>query len=166
MWEHAREIPADSFKTLFDRVYNCTTDVTALWQLGGAANDFLRVHPGALTIPVELATTLLGTHNRCRVRDEMMVNEIIRALQRRDSYESSGGMCELRRLLERHQSDGSTIDGCLAARLSDELAPLLNDDDETERNMAEALVEWLGDIDGHRTAEPSDDPKRKRRLGS
>jgi hypothetical protein len=178
MWEHARGMPADSFKTLFDRVYNGTTDVTALWQLGGATNDFLRVHPGALTIPVELATTLLGARNkdarviglkllnRCRVRDEMMVNEIIRALQRRDGYESTGGMCELRRLLERHQLDGSAIDGCLAARLSDELASLLNDDDETERHMAEALVEWLGDLDGQRTAEPSDEPKRKRRLGS
>jgi hypothetical protein len=75
-------------------------------------------------------------------------------------------MCELRRLFERHQADGSTIDGCLAARLSDELVPLLNDDDETERHMAEALVEWLGDLDGQRTAELSDEPKRKRRLGS
>ncbi len=160
MWKHvwsqqAVDLPPDQFRKLFARIYDNCRDIPTLWQLGGATNDYLRIYPDALTVPTDLPTMLLNSNdietriiglkllNRCNISDELIISEIIRAMQRRDQYESCGGFYELGELLDRHQTNGSEIEGDLVRRLQQVLATFREDEDDDTRSSARHLLERL-----------------------
>ena len=134
-----RQLPKESFQSLFDRVYLATNEIEALWQLAGAANDYLRFSPDSINVPPELPRRLLSSNhsdarivglkllNRCHVSDEEIVDAIIRALNRDDESESCSGINELGNYLGRRLPAGVGIDGKLIDRLVDALEPLVDD---------------------------------------
>jgi len=110
--KHEKLSPAE-FQARFDALYAVTKHPTALWQLGGAANDFLRKNPGSISVPSELAPLLLQSK---RVDGRIIVLKlftrtssdvvamsaaICRALASRTSHEQCGGLHELGVLLDR-----------------------------------------------------------------
>jgi hypothetical protein len=125
------------FRREFDRIYDDSDDIRALWQLGGATNDYLRANPDAMAVPPELPRRLLGSQhldarviglkllNRSAVPDTEVVAAIIRAMNRRDGYESCGGLFELGLLLDRR--DISDLDPSLVQELRVALLPLVHD---------------------------------------
>ena len=79
------------FEARFDEIYQQSRDIPTLWQLGGTANDFLRLHPGSIAVPEELPTMLLTSDhmdarviglkllNRCSKTPSLVIPWIIRA---------------------------------------------------------------------------------------
>lgn len=117
VWTDDSEKPSPAeFQSRFDALYNATSSPTALWQLGGAANDYLRGHPGAIKVPVELAPLLLKSRIvdgrviglKLLTRTSSNVAEICEAicsaLDRRSEYERCGGLHELGVLHDRIRS--------------------------------------------------------------
>ncbi len=147
----------NQFRTLFDRVYQHTEDLHALWELGGAAAFYLHKNPDALAVPTELPRRLLASDDadmrvvglklliRCPLPDDEIVEAILGALIRRDGYESCGGICELNKFLSARHAIGGTLDRLLAARLSCALEPLVDDGVEVHAAAAVALG-WLGEV--------------------
>lgn len=154
----AEGISPDRFRTLFDRVYQDCEDVTTLWQLGGAANDYLRTFPDALAVPDRLPLTLLSSDNikarvvglkllnRCDITDEVMVAEIIRAMRRSDEYERTGGVYELGQFLDRKQMNRAKLDPVLCTRLHRILNIFRNHHDPDRRRNAAFLIERLREL--------------------
>jgi hypothetical protein len=82
-----------------------------LWQLGGAANDYLHAHPDSIVDPDELAPALLASKMvdariiglklliRCSSDFTSITSSICRALESRHEGELYGGLCELDNLL-------------------------------------------------------------------
>jgi hypothetical protein len=124
------------FRQLFDRVYEATDDVEALWQLGGATNDYLRSNPSAFEVPLDLARRLLYSDdvearviglkllNRRSDVVEEIVSEIVRALARQDNYESTGGIHELGEFLDRLETTGASLDSAQTNAIRRALATL------------------------------------------
>jgi hypothetical protein len=158
LWEHVcssqgDEPPPDQFEILFHRVYDAADDVVTLWRLGGATNDYLRFHPGALDVPQNLPEKLLASAdvdarvtglkllNRCNTSDEAMVGKIIRAMQRLDEYESCGGLHETHEFLDRCERDGRKINSTLVARLrhSVDLLRQQQSDQDLQRSTIHAI---------------------------
>ena len=93
----------DFFRALFNRIFQETDELHALWHLGGATVFYLRRNPGVFAIPPELPRQLLpSTHLDarviglkllvlCPVLDAEIIEAIIQALDKRDSYESCEG---------------------------------------------------------------------------
>jgi hypothetical protein len=127
------------FRKEFNRVYTATESLKALWQLGGALNDYLRAHPNAVAVPITLPRRLLSSHHRdarviglkLLVRStaplDEIASEISRALCRRDGYESCGGIRELGNLLDRVESECVPLADSLIERLKREVEPLIHD---------------------------------------
>src|SRR5262245_52512 len=95
----SRSLPPELFQALFDRVYGSTSELEALWQLGGASNDYLRFHPESIDVPSKLPWTLahsadrearvigLKLLGRCYEQADEIVEEIVQALTCDDHYE-------------------------------------------------------------------------------
>jgi hypothetical protein len=143
------------FRHEFDRIYRDCKNIKTLWQLGGVTNDYLRANPSAITVPVDLPRRLLAAHhvdarviglkllNRTDVSDVEIVRAIIRAMNRRDGYESCGGIYELDEFLDRR--DISDIDSSLAYELCVALEPLANDGVATHGTASRQLKRLNGD---------------------
>ena len=125
------------FRREFDRIYHDCCDIKTLWQLGGATNDYLRVNRDAMVVPPDLPRRLLKSQhlyaritglkllNRSNVSDAEIVAAIVRAMNRRDGFESCGGLHELGQLLDRRNI--SDLDSFLVRELSVALSPLIHD---------------------------------------
>jgi hypothetical protein len=109
----ALDLEAAEFQRRFDALYATAEGPATFWQLGGAANDYLRHHPGSIVVPSELAPALLASTmadgriiglkllNRCSTDVTAIITAICRALESRHEGEMCGGMCELENLLDR-----------------------------------------------------------------
>jgi hypothetical protein len=109
----ALKLPPTEFRAKFDAIYASAEGIATLWQLGGAALDYLRSNPDALTVPSELAPTLLASSlvdarivglkllNQCSPNLELISSSICGALESRHDGELYGGLCELSKLLDR-----------------------------------------------------------------
>jgi hypothetical protein len=101
------------FQAKFDALYAASEGIATLWHLGGAANDYLRGHPGSISVPSELAPALLASRlvngriiglkllNRSSSDETSILSWICRALDARNESEVLVGLCELREFLER-----------------------------------------------------------------
>lgn len=137
------------FRREFDRTYLDCSDIKTLWQLGGATNDYLRINPDAMDVPPDLPRRLLRSHhrdarviglkllNRSYVSDAEIVAAIVRAIKKRDGYESCGGLYELGQLLDRR--DISDLDSSLVHELRAALSPLLGDGVATHAGASRLL---------------------------
>lgn len=156
LWSsEARTLSPSKFRELFDKAYENANDLETLWQLGGAINDYLRRFPGVLPVPPELPWRLLGSDDqesrviglklliRCDVPADRTIDEIIKAIERNDDYESHGGFYELGNLLERCRDNGKTIPASSAERLRQVLQRSLIDGDDNSRQRAEYLLYLL-----------------------
>jgi hypothetical protein len=147
----------DRFRTLFDRVYQQTDELHALWQLGGATTFYLQRNPGAFAVPTELPRQLLSSPHvdarviglklliLCPVLESEITEAIVQALDKRDAYESCGGIHELNKFLDTRLQASGKLDHSLAARLSCALKPLVDDGEEVHSGARRALA-FLNEI--------------------
>ncbi|MEQ8848510.1 hypothetical protein [Botrimarina sp.] len=103
----------ESFQARFDELYRSAEGPATLWHLGGAASDYLRVHPGSIQVPEGLIEALLKSPivdgriigrklaNRCSFDAERTLSSILDALNSGHESEICGGLFELWNLLER-----------------------------------------------------------------
>ena len=145
--------PVD-FRREFDLIYSHSHDVKTLYQLGGVTNDYLRANPGAMPVPADLPRRLLSlSHvdarvvglkllNRSNVSGNEIVREIVRALNRRDGYESCGGLHELGQFLGHRV--GSDLDSSWVRELRIALMPLVDDGIDTHK-AASCLMDQLNE---------------------
>lgn len=114
LWSpEAMELKPVDFQERFDAIYAAGEGPATLWQLGGAANDYLRLHPNSIRIPDELAPKLLDSEivdsrivglkllNRCSSDTAALSSAICRALESEYEGELYGGLHELGDLLSR-----------------------------------------------------------------
>jgi hypothetical protein len=154
MWSELPDVARlspDRFQSLFDRVFGSTDDLEALWQLGGATNDYLRANPGAISVPVALPRRLLSSEhkdarivglkllNRCGGADNEIVRGIVCALKRRDGYESCGGIFELGNFLDSRYPSGTGLDASLIDEIWMALEPLVDDGMDVHRGASHAM---------------------------
>jgi hypothetical protein len=137
---NAREVQALEpirFQELFDRVYSATSDPNTLWLLGGIAADYQRFNGVEIRVPVELPRLLLASRNKdsriiglkllarsSEAREEEVVGAILRALNRCDEHESTGGICETMMFLDRRYPGGGLPAPEVVASLVAALEPL------------------------------------------
>jgi hypothetical protein len=120
-----------AFGEQFSRVYTSTDDMRVLHQLGGAINDYLRLHPGCLDVPDDLASRLLASSNvdhriiglkllkHARWTTDTIVAYFVRALRSDSVLEHYGGLYEIGQVLDQADSD------CLSLLNSHSLAELV-----------------------------------------
>ncbi len=96
-----------------DSILQQTDGLRTLWQLGGAANDYLRRHPGLITVPRGLPFKLLAAnHLDSRIIGLKLLVRLVyplpvtwkwirKALQSSREDEVVGGLCELGNLVNR-----------------------------------------------------------------
>jgi hypothetical protein len=156
LWSsEAWELSSTRFKELFDKTYRKSDKLKTLWQLGGAINDYLGAHPGAFSVPPELPWRLLRSDDRearviglkllkrLTVPNSQRVEEYFRAIERRDGYESCGGLYELGQFLEHCQSSRERIAMALADRVLRVLEDHKDDDDDNHRRWVERLQDLV-----------------------
>lgn len=143
-----------TFQARFDAIYAVAEGPATLWQLGGAANDYLRAHADAIVVPPELITALVASQmvdgriiglkllNRCSSDTRSICTYICRALESGHEGELYGGLCELDRLLRRaSQSVALAVDD-----ISVRLDRLNCSSDSYVRECAERLKNQLADF--------------------
>jgi hypothetical protein len=147
----ARDLSPREFQSRFDNIYSGAEGPATLWQLGGAVNDFLRVHPGTIKVPNELAPTLLSSTivdgriiglkllNRCSTDVTAISASICQALESRHKSELYGGLCELDNLLRRLETTVQVPTQDLLPRLR----KLYSSSDIYIRETAERLANML-----------------------
>lgn len=149
----ARELAPAEFQSRFDRLYPASRDLMTLWQLGGAANDYVRAHPHAIVVPMELATMLLaGDHVDARIIGLKLLNTlaapvpqtivyICAALRSTSDSEVYGGLYELGRLLDWSPQPALNE----YPELQRQLQALGNSNDPYIRSRSADFLRWLED---------------------
>ncbi len=147
-------IAPQEFQERFDDLYRRAIKITTFWQLGGAANDYLRENPDSILVPSELPAKLLECDLidgriiglkllvRCSSNSEAIGRAICAALNVSDQYELYGGLLELDRFLKRRI-------GLSPISMKDilvELHRLRASNDPYVRNYATNLAEALEEI--------------------
>jgi hypothetical protein len=140
MWRDSvrvQRLDPREFRREFERIYHDCGDLKTLWQLGGMTNDYLRANPDAMAVPPDLPRRLLRSQHlharvtglklliRSKVSDAEIVAAIVRAMNRRDGFESCGGLHELGQFLDRREL--SDLDSALVCELRVALSPLVRD---------------------------------------
>jgi hypothetical protein len=156
LWSlEGRELAPAAFRELFERAYREANDLETLWQLGGAINDFLRHRPGTLEVPPQLPWRLLQSDdvearviglkllNRIDVSDAERIEELARAIECHDGYESVGGLHELGQFLEGRQNSGQKIPAESVNRLRRVLEDFPRDDGQDYRAWVAHLVRFV-----------------------
>ena len=156
LWsDEALELKPAEFQSRFDSLYATAEGLATYWQLGGAANDYLRRHPGAIAIPVELPLLLLASRlvdgriiglkllNRCSSDLSLVCSQISTALGRKSKHELYGGLFELSNLLDRLSLLSMTHRSELLLALS----PLRSHRDTYIRDCAHLFTDWLESSD-------------------
>jgi hypothetical protein len=152
LWTNeARSLEPAEFQSRFDAIYLAAEGPATLWQLGGAANDYLRSHPDSIKVPEELVTALLGSKlvdgriiglkllNRCSIDNNTILSAISEALESHSKQEILGGLCELSNLLRRVEHSAGVVTEVIFRKLrkhSSSSVPYI-------RDAAEALRAWL-----------------------
>jgi hypothetical protein len=160
LWSfEALELSPQQFEGLANRVWSASPGLQALWKLGGAMNDFLRRHPGKISVPPKLPRLLLASP-RCNPRiiglkllkhisisDEALLKEILKALQRRREYERCGGLCELQYYIDTLVVRRVRKKTAMAKRVMHRLCELAERSrDGTERTIAAHKLDLLEDL--------------------
>jgi hypothetical protein len=147
----AQELDRTEFQSRFDAIYAAAEGLATFWQLGGAANDYLRAHPDSIVIPDELAPALLASKmvdariiglkllTRCSSNLTTITSSICRALESRQEHELYGGLCELDNLLHRLEPSSRSP----VQRLLPSLIRLFSSSDAYVRQTAERLAHIL-----------------------
>jgi hypothetical protein len=156
LWSsEALKLSPATFRGLFDRAYAQAIDLETLWQLGGAIFDFLRQYPGTLPVPQQLPWRLLQSDDvearvvglklldHIEVSDAACIDEVVRAIERHDGYESAGGLAELGRLLRRLGNNAYRIPTASAERLLRCLQGCAELADDNCRDWVAHLVELV-----------------------
>lgn len=158
LWSfQARELQQPEFQAKFDEVYRHAieeTNIEALWQLGGAANDYIRSRPqNNLIVPNELAPTLLSSKlmdariiglkllTRCSPNIELVADWICRALVSKHECEVYGGLSELGKLLESRNPFAKKEQDEICSRLRD----LHSSPDPYLRDASCRLADWIAE---------------------
>lgn len=156
LWDPlGQSLPPQRFHYWFDWVWSSTRDFRALHYLAGAARDFLRTHPEALSIPQELPQLLLATSSPdARIVASKLVQQIsANALEIREAVasmlvaqgadERGGALYVLLEVLDCHRSGRrlyQNIDGF--KELQPIIARLFKEDADADvRNMARQFLE-------------------------
>jgi hypothetical protein len=166
----ALDLSPDEFQSRFDAIYSAVEGPATLWQLGGAANDYLRARPGSIVVPQELPPKLASSEMvdariiglklmvRCSPDLGAIVALICRALESRRESELYGGLCELDNLLRRlGPAAGLQIDELLAR-----MGKLNSSSDRYVRETAARLSAWLRDFAAAQVFVLTDDGTRER----
>lgn len=157
----AKKLEPAEFQARFDAIYSVAEGIATHWQLGGAANDYLRARPNSIAVPTDLATMLLASRtvdgriiglkllNRCSSDVDLILQWICRALESKHQDEVYGGLHELSNLLDSLKPPAVVpVDELLASLLM-----LRSSRDAYIRDKADNFSEWLGEISSHRTRE-------------
>lgn len=155
LWScEALELEPAEFQARFDVLYATAEGPATLWQLGGAANDYLRRRPDSIAVPPVLAPMLLASAmvdgriiglkllNRCSSNLETICSSICHALESKHEGELYGGLCELYNLLRRlPPSTSLPVEAFvpLLFRLRSSSNPYV-------RESAEMYQDWLGEF--------------------
>ncbi len=153
------ELDPATFQARFDAIYAEAEGPATLWQLGGAANDYLRMHADAIVVPPELIATLAASQmvdgriiglkllNRCSSDVRSICTSICRALASSHEGELYGGLCELDGLLRRaSHSAALPVDDILVC-----LDRLNGSGDPYVRECAERFQDWLQELGSSNT---------------
>ena len=157
LWSpESNELSASEFQAQFDAIYSAAEGLATLWQLGGAANDYLRLHPDSIVVPEELAPKLVASSMvdariiglkllvRCSWDIRLIGSSICKALESKHEHELYGGLCELHNSLRRFDSVASMpVDDLLAG-----LGRLSSSRDAYERQSAARLADWIEELRG------------------
>lgn len=152
LWSiEALDLQPAEFQSRFDAIYASAEGPATLWQLGAAANDYLRRNPDTIRVPDELAPQLLKSSlvdarivglkllNRRPSETAAIVSAICEALDRDHKGEIYGGLCELDNLLRRLElSLRLAVDG-----LMPRLAGLRSSRDPYVRECADRFSDCL-----------------------
>lgn len=152
LWSiEALDLQPKEFQSRFDAIYASAEGPATLWQLGGAANDYLRHYPDTIRVPNELAWQLLDSTlvdarivglkllNRCSSDTAAILSAICRALDRNHKNEMYGGLCELDNLLRRLvPTTRLSIDDVLPR-----LSRLSSSPDPYVRDCASRFSDWV-----------------------
>jgi hypothetical protein len=152
LWSfESQTLDPKEFQSRFDAIYRAAEGPATLWQLGGAANDYLRGRPGSIEVPPELAPALLASTmvdgriiglkllTRCSSDFSAICASIAQALESKHEGELYGGLYELRNLLERVAPSVALPVDDLLARLTK--LRLLGD--PYVRDSSELYCNWL-----------------------
>ncbi len=114
LWSlEANTLSSSDFQARFDAIYSASEGIATLWHLGGAANDYLRHHPGSIVVPQELPLTLLASRlvngrivglkllTRLSGDSSLVSYWICRSLESSKRTEVYGGLHELHNYLDR-----------------------------------------------------------------
>jgi hypothetical protein len=147
----ARDLSPGEFQARFDALYSTAEGPATLWQLGGAANEYLRCHPDTIVVPVEIVEALLASKmvdariiglkllNRLAANVSAMVAAIHPALESSHEGELYGGLNELLLLLDRVEPSERN----LAIVLLPALSRLASSRDSYVRETAARLSDWV-----------------------
>jgi hypothetical protein len=156
LWSsEALDLTPPEFQSRFDAIYERATDIDALWQLGGAVNDYLRRRPESVAAPPDLPLVLLASKhvparivglkllNRLNAPPSQLIPHISAALQSSAEDEIYGGLFELGELLRRSPSTTRGRWNDLKKQLQD----LCGSPDPYVRSTSERYLDWLQDVD-------------------
>ncbi|NLE36974.1 MAG: hypothetical protein GX621_03020 [Pirellulaceae bacterium] len=137
------------FERLYHLALDASPDDSTLYQLVGAAVDFLRFHPGAFLLPSHLVSRLLESpHTDSRivgmkalahsqVSPEYYVECILRCLRSSNESDKDIGLHQLGELIDRdHGKLLEMLDSDRIQQLYRAIGALMNDADETRRSTA------------------------------
>jgi hypothetical protein len=152
LWSaESQQLEPAEFQARFDAIYDAAQGLATLWQLGGAANDYLRARPQSIRVPPELISQLLAGKivdgrivgikllNRRSPDVEIIRSSIERALASQHESEVYGGLHELGGLLDRTMP-GSPLP---AINLKAKLLSLQSSEDPYIRDRSTQLIEQL-----------------------
>jgi len=144
----------EDFLPIFEEAMSSSNDIRTLHFLGGALNDYLRVHPGTVPVPMDFVDRLLASGDRearvvglklaLRVEDSpaWCLRHIITAMKAATEYEREGGTLSLDKWIGAGQLRHADANMLAEARLL--LEQLLRQEPSgLHRKLAQNLLETI-----------------------